>query len=53
VFTQWCNICNARPSDGTLDVILVEGGPVEQLQSCTPCALRLMKENDEREDDST
>lgn len=32
---EWCNICNSRPADGRLAVIIE--GVEEELDACTPC----------------
>lgn len=32
---EWCSVCNSRPADGTLTVIL-EGEP-EDIPACEPC----------------
>jgi hypothetical protein len=42
---KWCNLCNSRPADGMLQAQLVEDGPVENLDVCTPCVTDIPKEN--------
>lgn len=35
VKTEWCSVCNERPADGTLTV-LIDGQPVD-IPACEPC----------------
>jgi len=35
VSVEWCSVCNARPADGTLTVV-IEGQHVE-IPACEPC----------------
>lgn len=34
---QWCNLCQSRPADGSLEAQLFEGAPVERLEICLIC----------------
>ena len=37
MIVQWCNICNSRPADGTLTVI-IEGIP-QDIDACEICVI--------------
>jgi hypothetical protein len=42
---DWCSICNARPADGTLTVLLEGIETPQDIPACTPCVMAIPKED--------
>lgn len=42
---SWCNLCNARPSDGRLTVLLEDEDEPITLDACQICVMDIPKEN--------
>jgi hypothetical protein len=42
---EWCNLCNARPSDGVLTILDPETNKPLDVQSCVFCVAAIPKED--------